>query len=155
NVYEQLLTDWLAYADAHNLDRELAFYHASQPLAWSGASAASMPVNWFWSVFRSNLGKLTNFSTASRDPTVGDLPFAIAGESVYLGYPEKLRELNVNLYMGGSNGWTGELEYATAVDSTGKPTEWQTLTTLSDTTTNFAKSGRIVFDPPADWKPSS
>jgi hypothetical protein len=155
NVYEQLLTDWLAYADAHNLNRELAFYHASQPLAWSGASAASMPVNWFWSVFRSNLGKLTNYSTASRDANVGDLPFATAGESLYLGYPEKFRELNVNLFLGGSNGWKGVLEYATAVDANGNPTQWQTLTTLSDTTSSFAKSGRITFDPPTDWTTSS
>jgi hypothetical protein len=156
NLYEGLLTDWLTYADAHGLDRELAFYHASQPMAWSGASASSLPVNQFWSVLRgADVTKLTSYTSASRNSAAGDLPFGNAGDSTYVGYDEKFREINFNLYMGASNGWKGVLEYATAVDASGNPTQWNTLTTLSDTTLGLAKSGQMTFDPPADWVTST
>ena len=38
NLYEQLLTDWLTYADQRGLDRELAFYHAGTPTPWTGGA---------------------------------------------------------------------------------------------------------------------
>src|SRR5439155_26233915 len=32
NIYRELLTDWLNFADAHGYSREAAFYHATQAL---------------------------------------------------------------------------------------------------------------------------
>ena len=48
---------------------------------------------------------------------------------------------------GASGGWKGQLQYTTAVDSTGNPTSWSTLTTVRDTTAGLTQSGRITFDP--------
>src|SRR5262249_23197406 len=52
NVYRGLLTDWLAYADAHGADREEAFYHVATATPFSGAGGSTQPVNWFWGVYR-------------------------------------------------------------------------------------------------------
>src|SRR5262249_34932120 len=41
NIYRELLTDWLNYADAHGLDREAAFYHATAAQPFDGESASS------------------------------------------------------------------------------------------------------------------
>lgn len=155
NIYGSLLTDWLAFADANGFDREAAFYHASQPIAWSGASPASMPVNWFWAVFRgADMSRLTDLTGASRNSAAGDTPFGTLGESLFLGYPERFREVNFNLFLGRSNGWSGVFEYVSKVDSLGRPTEWKPLNLNLDTTQLLARSGRIEFDPPRDWRPS-
>ena len=37
------------------------------------------------------------------------------------------------------------------MNSAGNPTTWKTLTLLTDGTTNFRKSGQLLFDPPTDW----
>lgn len=153
NLYEQLLTDWLTYADANGHDRELAFYHAAKPTAWTGASASSRPVNWFWSVLRgSSLSSFVNLTSAASNSTAGDVTFGGLGESLYLGFPERFRELNVNLYRAAAGGWNGVLEYATATDANGLPTAWKTLPTTLNSTAGFTRSGTIAFDPPADWK---
>jgi hypothetical protein len=68
-----------------------------------------------------------------------------------LGNTERFREINFDLSTGASGGWRGVLEYASATDAAGNPTAWKTLNTVSDGTGGFAKSGRITFDPPADW----
>jgi len=156
NLYEQLLTDWLEYADAQGLDRELAFYHAAKPAAWSHDSASSLPVKHFWSVRRgASVDSTTNYTSASRNSAPGDVPFGLLGQSTYIGFVERFREINFDFYLGGSNGWKGVLEYASAVDANGKPSAWKTMPTLSDTTSGFTKSGKIEFDPPADWKASN
>ena len=36
NLYQGLLTDWLRYADAHGVSRELAFYHVTQATPFIG-----------------------------------------------------------------------------------------------------------------------
>src|SRR5262249_2438244 len=64
-------------------------------------------------------------------------------------------EINFNLTSVASNGWSGVLEYPTAVDANGNPTAWAQLTTLGDTTDGLTKSGQITFNPPVDWKPAS
>jgi len=155
NIYGSLLTDWLTFADAHGYDRELAFYHAQEPISWSGASPASMPVNWFWAVFRgSDLTRLTDLTSASRNSAPGDIPFGSVGESVYLGYPERFREINFQLFLGRSNGWSSVLEYVSRVDAAGRPVEWKPLVTSRDSTNQLAQSGRMEFDPPPDWRPA-
>src|SRR5262249_40506029 len=156
NLYEQLLTDWLTYADRHGYNREDAFYHASQATGWTGNSASSLPVTNFWSVLQgASLSALTNLTSASRNSTSNDVPFgSVAGQSLYIGFPEQFRELNVNLSRAAAAGWAGNLEYAIVVDASGTPTAWKTLSLLSDTTTRFTRSGTILFDPPADWVPA-
>src|SRR5205823_3674415 len=46
-LYGGLLLDWDAYADAHGIARESAFYHVTQATAYSGDSPSSQPVEWF------------------------------------------------------------------------------------------------------------
>src|SRR5439155_18305742 len=104
NLYEQLLTDWLSYADQHAVSRELAFYHAATPTPWTGDSASSMPVNWFWSVQRgASLSGLTNLMAAAHNATPCDVPFGDSGESLYLGFVAKFREINVELSVGAAD----------------------------------------------------
>src|SRR5262249_50103710 len=73
---------------------------------------------------------------------------------LYLGYPDRFRELNFTLSSGAAGGWAGVLEYASAVDAAGNPTAWKPLKPLQDTTNVFRQSGTLLFDPPADWRPA-
>lgn len=148
NVYLSLLTDWLEYADRNGINRENAFYHVTQPTAFTGGSPSSQPVNWLWDVRRES----TNLTFAARDTTNADITFGGVGQSLYLGYTDKFRELNFTMSTGGANGWSGVVEYATAVNSAGQPTSWAPLTLRTDGTIGFRQSGRMTFDPPANWK---
>jgi hypothetical protein len=151
NIYLDLLTDWLAYADKHGLDREGAFYHVTQATPFTGDSSSSRPVNWFWSVQVGGAAGWTDFTRSARQ-NAQNFSFGDAGESVVVGYTDKFREMNFRFDQGASGGWAGVVEYATAVDAAGNPTAWATLKTIADTTNGFHKSGTITFDPPADWK---
>ncbi|HEY1858913.1 MAG TPA: hypothetical protein VGG61_01080, partial [Gemmataceae bacterium] len=153
NIYLELLTDWLAFADANGLAREAAFYHASHPQPFKGDSPSSRPVTWFWGVYRG--GKAPSDLTSAAHAKNGKVEFAGNGDSLYLGYTDKFREINVELTSGAKDGWSAALEYAKAVDKAGKPTEWAALTTLSDSTNKLTQSGRIEFDPPANWTAAS
>ncbi|MFL5244723.1 MAG: hypothetical protein ACJ8FY_21685 [Gemmataceae bacterium] len=155
SLYFDLMNDWLRYADAHRLNREAAFYYVSQATSFSGSSASSQPVTWFWGVYSAapNGGLMDSTMAAHSSNTVA---FRNQGTSVYVGSPDKFREINFTLSRGASQGWRGVLEYATAVDSKGNPTGWTTLRALSDTTNGLRNSGQILFDPPAaNWKTSS
>lgn len=154
NVYQELLTDWLNWADRNGVSREAAFYHVKQAQPFTGDSASSYPVAWFWNVQVGADGAWSDQTTPAHD---GDqqVAFGGAGQVVALGNLEPFREINVNLAQGGANGWTGVLEYATAVDVDGNPTAWKTLQTISDGTNGFRQSGRITFDPPSDWMTAS
>lgn len=152
NIYLELLSDWLTWADKNGVDRESAFYHVNKATSFTGDSSSSRPVNWFWSVQRgSDAAGWTDMTSAARQ-TTNDLAFASVGQSLVLGYTEKFRELNVALKSGAGTGWTGVIEYASAVDAAGTPTAWKTLQTVSNTTSGFRTSGTITFDPPSDWK---
>jgi hypothetical protein len=151
NLYLSLLTDWLNYADAHGYAREGAFYHVASATPFSGDSPSSQPVNWFWGVFR-GATSLTDLTAQANGSGAGGVAFGAAGESVYIAYPDQFREINIKLASGAANGWSGVLEYPTAVDASGNPTTWAPLTTLSDTTAGLTRSGQILFDPPAGWK---
>jgi hypothetical protein len=154
NIYLDLLTDWTTYADKNAQDRESAFYHVTQATAFSGNSSSSQPVNWFWAAFRGST-TLTDVTARSRGTSPGGVTFGGSGESAYLGYDERFREININLASGAGAGWSAALEYASAVDANGNPTAWSTLTTLSNGTAGLTHSGQILFDPPADWKAAS
>lgn len=154
NIYLNLLTDWLAYADRTGADREAAFYHAKTPTTYNGSSASAVPVDRFWGAYRGTDAGWADVTTAARTATV---PFALGklGESVALGHVDRFREVNVRLKTPAAGGWNGRLEYVAAVDAQGRPTQWKTLTTLSDTTGFFRRSGQLTFDPPKDWVASS
>jgi hypothetical protein len=154
NLYQGLLTDWLNYADRVGVSRELAFYHVTQATPFLGASPSSQPVNRFWGVYRgpagSNTGQtdLTSAAYGGRTFSVG---FGAAGEAVAIGYPDKFREINYSLDRLAAAGWQGVYEYVSAVDAAGNPTAWKPLTLVSDGTGGLRSSGRVTFDPPADW----
>jgi hypothetical protein len=152
NLYQDLLLSWLTYADAHGLSREEAFYHAAQPVPFTGTSASSQPVNWFWGVFAG--GPTLKDDTAAAHGGTGGVTFAAPGQAVYVGYPEQFREINVQLATPAGSGWSAVAEYATAVDAAGHPTAWAPLPLLADGTAGLTRSGRITFDPPAGWVPS-
>jgi hypothetical protein len=151
SVYLGLLTDWLNYADAHGYAREEAFYHATQAAPFAGAGGSTLPVDWFWGVYVGG-SSLTDRTWQAHST---GLTFGGAGQSVYIGYTDKFRELNLQLASGASAGWSAALEYATAVDASGNPTAWAPLTTLHDGTAGLTQSGQITFDSPADWKAAS
>jgi hypothetical protein len=151
NIYQGLVTNWLNYADANGLDREGAFYHAAVPTAFTGNSGASQPVDWFWDVFQGG-STLGNVTARANGTQAGGVTFGAAGQAVYLGYTDPFREINLNLASGAAGGWAGTWQYASAVDASGNPTAWSTLTTLTDTTAGMTQSGQVTFDPPADWK---
>jgi hypothetical protein len=70
---------------------------------------------------------------------------------MYVGYLEKFREINFQLYRAAGPGWTAVYEYTSAVDAAGNPTAWKALPIVSDTTGGFDDAGRVTFHPPADW----
>jgi hypothetical protein len=154
NIYGNLLTNWLAYADAHALSRESAFYHVTAATPFAGNSPSAQPVNWFWSVLLSGTA-FKDLTTQAHAGSSGGVPFGVAGQSLDVGYPEEFREINVTLQSPAGAGWAGQWEYATAVDANGNPTAWKPLTLLSDSTNGLRQSGQITFDPPAGWVAAS
>jgi hypothetical protein len=156
SIYRELLTDWLNWADAHHVNRESAFYHVTVPTPFAGRSSASMPVNWFWGVYLGGEDAgYTDVTSAAHDPGSRSVSFGDTGTSVYMGYPDKFREIDFSLSSGARSGWSGVLEYATAVDANGVPTAWAPLKTLTDTTNRLTRSGQITFDPPTNWVTAS
>jgi hypothetical protein len=155
NLYQDLLTDWLAYADAHGMPREDAFYHVTAATPFSGNSASSQPVNWFWAVQRGGGSSWNNLTSRARGTASGGVTFGDPGQAVAVGYPERFREINVALTTPASGGWAAALEYPSAVDANGNPTAWRTLTPLSDGTAGLTRSGQLTFDPPPDWVPAT
>jgi hypothetical protein len=149
SLYLELLTDWLTYADQNNLPREAAFYHARAAKQFRGDSPSSLSVNRFWKVLTGN-GGLTEH-TSSAHLQKGRIP---VDGALYLGWPDRFREINFQLISGAAGGWKAIVEYPTAVDATGKPTTWAPLKLVADTTNGLQQSGQVTFDPPADWKPA-
>ncbi|MBX9627011.1 MAG: hypothetical protein K2X82_24630 [Gemmataceae bacterium] len=155
NLYQGLLTDWLAYADRTGADREAAFYHVAGPTAYTGRSASSQPVDWLWGVYRGGPGgSPEDFTVAARG--AGDATITLGGAGGWLsaGYTDRFRELNVTLARGAAAGWAGVWEVPTATDAAGNPTAWAALG-VADGTAGLRQSGRITFDPPAGWVPAA
>jgi hypothetical protein len=156
SLYGSLLTDWLAWADAHGVSREAAFLHVTRATGFSGDSPSSQPVTWFWAVYQG--GTTPNFGDVTEAAHIpGDANFSLgsAGQSTYIAYPEKFGQINFRLASNGGSGWSAVLEYPTAVDSFGNPTAWATLPTWSNTTAGLTSSGRVNFTPPSNWKTAS
>lgn len=153
NLYLDLLTHWLTFADASGCSREAAFYHVSKPLPFRGDSPSSQPVTWFWKVFRGR-DRLTDLTAAARGRGT-QLVFGSDGEALYVGYPDRFREINLALVSGKAGGWSGRLEYVRASSPRAQAGRWAPLKILSDMTEGLGHSGRITFDPPAGWRPAS
>jgi hypothetical protein len=150
SLYLDLLTDWLAYADRTNTLREAAFYHARVATKFGGNSPSSLAVNRFWKV----LTGTTSLADHTSDAHVknGRVPL---GGSLYLGWPDRFREVNIELISGAAGGWKAALECPTEVDAQGKPTKWAALKPVTDTTNGLQSTGQITFDPSPDWKPAT
>ena len=154
NIYESLLTDWNAFADSRGVSREQAFFHVTQPTAFSRASSSSQPVRQLWNVQRVNsdgTGTPVDLTGEARGTRTQGVGFGAVGTSIVLGYPERFRELNFDLSKVAATGWNAVIEYVSAVAADGTPTAWRTLSILHDGTSGLRASGRITFDPPADW----
>ncbi len=154
NLYEGLLTDWLNFADRTGADREAAFYHVARPTAFAGDSQSSRPVNVFWNVSRGPANGSTGYRLyfgEAKNAAANDVQFGGTGEAVYVGYPERFREVYFDLGRTAGSNWNGIVEYATSVNSAGLPTGWKTLRTISDSLNGFRQSGYLTFDPPTDW----
>jgi len=148
------LRDWNEWADARGVSREAAFYHVTQPTAWTGSSPSSRAADRFANVQRSSgdgMGSYRYLSEAAWSASgAGDVSFGKVGESIVVGYEEKFRELHLVLSRARSAGWSGVLEYAAGTDAKG--IVWKTLPLLDDGTAGLTRSGTVSFDPPADWK---
>jgi hypothetical protein len=155
NIYQGLITDWGAYADRNHVSREDAFYHVTRATPFNGLSASAVPVNQFWGAFGGSDAAGWQNLTGNARKNESTLPFAKQGQSVAFGYPEKFREVNVDLRSAAAKGWAAQLEYVAAVDAQGRPTLWKPLTALSDTTNGLRRDGQLTFDPPKDWVPAS
>ncbi len=154
SLYFDLLPDWLSYADRKNLSREAAFFHAAKPTEFKGDSPSSRPVTWFWRVLRGD-ERLADVTHLVRPKAPSTLVFGSEGQSLYFGFPDRFREINFDLATVAADGWAARVEVPTSVDAEGKPTRWSALETKADTTQRLTRSGQIVFDPPADWKPTA
>src|SRR5262249_49933824 len=150
-----LLTDWDTFADANGLSRESAFYHVTAATPYSGGSPSSQPVQWFWSVAVGSGTSWADRTERARRTLPGGVTFGGAGQSLVAGYPERFREIDVARLSGAGGGWRAALESPTRVDAAGDPTAWAPLPVLTDTTAGLARTGQVLFDPPADWKPAS
>ncbi len=156
NLYQQLLIDWLNYADRLGVARELAFYHVTEATAFQGSSPSSQPVTWFWGTYQwSGNNTPTDVTSAARAGRNFFVQFGAAGTNTAIGYLEKFREMNITLTRAASTGWSGVWEYVAATDSNGQPTEWKSLPLIQDSTNALRSSGRITFDPPTDWVPAA
>ncbi len=152
NVYGDLLTDWNSFADANRTSREQAFYHVSQATKFTGASPSSLPVNYFWNVQRiDGVSAPIDLTVEARGTREKGVPLSSVGTSLVVGFVERFRELNFNFTKPAQTGWSGLLEYVSAVNADGSPATWKTLSLLQDGTGGFRTNGAITFDPPADW----
>jgi hypothetical protein len=155
NIYLDLLTDWLNYADEHGLNRERAFYHVTAATPFSGLSASAVPVDLFWGVYKTAGGIVTDLTSDARTSAEKAFVLPTAGGTLAIGNLEKFREINLSLQTAAGAGYAGVWEYASAVDSAGRSTAWTALRTITDTTAGGRASGRVTFDPPRDWKPAT
>jgi hypothetical protein len=151
NIYGSMLTAWMFYAQQNGIDPESAFYHVTTATPFTGDSSSSQPVNWFWGVYEGG-STLTNYTNQADGTLSGGVPFAPAGQAVYIGYADIFGTINFNLSTLPGAGWSVVVQYAQAIGANGNPTNWATLPITSDSTNGLTQSGQIVFTPPADWK---
>ncbi|HEX4611294.1 MAG TPA: Ig-like domain-containing protein [Urbifossiella sp.] len=154
NLYQGLLADWDTYADDNGISREDAFYHVTQATPFTGSSPSSQPVTWFWGAYQSVGAPQTaaDVTSAAHGGASTNIGLGGAGEWTAIGSLEEYREINMTMASTPAAGWGGVWEYVSATDPAGNPVAWKPLTLIQDGTAGLTGSGRITFDPPADWK---
>jgi Hypothetical glycosyl hydrolase family 15 len=158
NLYLNLLSSWIAYAERTGADREAAFYHVAQATPFTGNSPSAQPVNWLWSVARSAVngtGAITDLTSHARAGRNIGVTFGGTGEAITIGQLDRFGELNFTMSRSKQVGWSGVWEYVAATDASGKPTVWKSLPVTVDGTNGLARNGQITFDPPKDWVASA
>ena len=147
--------DWLNYADAHGYNREDGFLHsATAPYAMNSTNiypgTQSFPVRNFWDAGQVVGGVYSTLagqnSTKFNDGSSTTLS-ATPDDNIFFGYAEPFDELNWTLTTVAAGGWTGVLEYVSAVDANNIPTAWTPMTLISDTTSGLTASGKMHFFP--------
>jgi hypothetical protein len=154
DLSQDALLSWLNYAETNTINAEDAFYHVAVATPYSGGSPNSTePVDEFWAVYGPS--GTNDYYDAYNG---GSLQLGNSvNQAIDIGYPEQFWEINFDLTSGGSGGWSYVLQYPTAVDSSGNPTSWATLTPLSDTTDGLTQAGQgqMTFNVPSNWVPAS
>ena len=149
NLYQNILVDWLNYADQNGYNREAAFGHLLSATAWSGRGGSSRAANLFWVVYSDISSTIADQTTTGTGYGVTPLNFSFgsaSGDYVAFGYPDPFRELDITIGTTAS-GWTFAVEYPTAVDSNGNPTTWSAVPSPSDGTSAGTTTGVMTFDP--------
>jgi hypothetical protein len=154
SLYQSTLTSWLTYAYKNGMNPEDPFYHVTKPTPFSGNSPSSQPVTWFWGVYSSAGAAWTNLTNQAHG-SGGTVAFPPPGSALAIGYPNPFNEIDVNLAAAAGPGWSYTVQYPTAVDSSGNPTAWGTLSLVTDTTAGLTQSGQLTFDPPPGWVPAT
>jgi hypothetical protein len=161
NLYENLLLDWLNYADANGFSREEAFFHvsAATPYTHYGEPGSSHPVQQLWGAYREDAAGTPitwkNYLSSITLLSSTVVSFGSSGQLLYLGYPDRFRELDFNVQAAAGSGWTYALEYPTAVDGNGVATAWATLTPITGPNFNQTGPTTTTFDPPSNWVAAS
>ena len=112
--------------------------------------AQSFPVRNFWDAGQVVGGVYSTLagqnSTKFNDGSSTTLS-ATPDDNIFFGYAEPFDELNWTLTTVAAGGWTGVLEYVSAVDANNIPTAWTPMTLISDTTSGLTASGKMHFFP--------
>ena len=151
NFYDRLILDYCDYCDRNSLDPETGFYHTTgvtQAVAGNGTSAW-IPRNFINILVGPEGGSYTQTGTTGTFPGA-----TTANNSIYLGYFDRWREINLVLSTFSAGGYAGVWEYPNARSLSGlvySPTSWAALTLANDGTSGLTASGQITFDPPSDW----
>ena len=126
NLYLDLLTDWLGYADRHRLPREVAFYHVARATPFAGDSPSSQPVSWFWNVTRCQLSETTGSTSGDGRAAsgAGRRP-RLASAKLVIGYHDRFREINLTVARAARRRGPASSKYPAAVDANGRPTAWK------------------------------
>ncbi len=158
NLYLNLLSGWMTYAEQLGTDPEAAFYHVAQATPFTGNSPSAQPVTWLWNVYRSMVdgsGAITNLTSHARAGRNVGVTFGGVGEAISIGQLDPFRELNFTITRSKQPGWSGVWEYVARTDANGTPTLWKSLPIVSDGTNALSRNGQLTFDPPSDWVAST
>lgn len=154
NLYDNILADWTAYARSNSVSPEDGFFHCASPFPYVSFGNSCVLARRFWAQFSGTSSPFSSQKGAPLSVNGATWPNT-SGASLYVGHLERFREFNTaGSITAAAGGWTAVLEYCNAVDGSGHPSGWATLTTISDGTSGLTVAGRITWDPPSDWVPA-
>ena len=145
-MYESSPTDWLRYADAHGVSRELAFYHVTRPTPFNGASPSSQPVNWFWGVYQTVPGSVTaDVTSAARGGRPTSMTFGAAGTAAN---DAELKTVFGRDYVTANGGTTGTIpafDYAADKDGDGYLNDTEYAARTAGLDARFVYESRLFY----------